>query len=125
MSQKNPYLHFGQISPLYLALEIYKKNAGENAKAYLDELIVRRELAINFVNFTPDYDCFASVPDWAKATLAAHKKDEREYHYTHKQLEAAETHDRYWNTAMKELRVSGYMHNYMRMYWDKKVWNGR
>ena len=86
---------------------------------------MRRELAINFVNFTPDYDCFASVPDWAKATLAAHKKDEREYHYPHKQLEAAETHDRYWNTAMKELRVSGYMHNYMRMYWDKKVWNGR
>jgi deoxyribodipyrimidine photo-lyase len=121
VSHMSPYLHFGQISPLYLALEIYKKNAGENAKAYLDELIVRRELAMNFVNYTPDYDCFASVPDWAKATLDAHKKDEREYHYTHEQLEAAETHDRYWNTAMKELTVSGYMHNYMWMYWGKKI----
>ena len=123
ISHMSKYLHFGQISPLYLALEILKtdrrlKNARE---AYLEELIVRRELAMNFVYHTPKYDSYACLPPWAQKTLAEHKKDRREYLYTHRQLENARTHDEYWNAAMREMKTTGFMHNYMRMYWGKKI----
>ena len=122
-SVMSPYLHFGQISPLYLALEIEKAETGseDDRNSYLEELIIRRELAINFVNYTPDYDSFSNLPDWARITLKEHEADAREYIYTGEQLEAARTHDSYWNAAMKEMLHTGYMHNYMRMYWGKKV----
>jgi len=122
-STMSPYLHFGQISPIYLALQI-KKATGvpESAKAaYLEELIVRRELAVNFVFYNPAYDSFAGIPDWARNTLTTHKKDKRPYIYTKQQLESGRTHDPYWNAAMNEMKVTGFMHNYMRMYWGKKV----
>jgi deoxyribodipyrimidine photo-lyase len=123
VSHMSKYLHFGQISPLYLALQILKtdkrfKKAGE---AYLEELIVRRELAMNFVYHTPKYDSYACLPPWAQKTLAEHKKDRREYLYTRRQLEDAKTHDDYWNAAMREMKSTGFMHNYMRMYWGKKI----
>ncbi len=122
VSHMSKYLHFGQISPIWLALEAKESEAGsENIDSFIEELIVRRELTINFVHFTPDYDSYSNLPDWAKKTLAEHKDDEREYTYTRKQLEAAETHDPYWNAAMKEMLHTGYMHNYMRMYWGKKI----
>jgi deoxyribodipyrimidine photo-lyase len=76
---------------------------------------------MNFVWFTPDYDRFSCLPDWAKLTLKNHAKDKREYLYSREQLELAQTHDPYWNAAMTEMRVTGFMHNYMRMYWGKKV----
>ena len=122
-SELSPYLHFGQISPLDLAIAAKKaKGVGQEDRAsFLEELIVRRELAMNFVAFTPDYDQFSMLPDWAKKTMAEHGSDQREYVYSEKQLEAGETHDPYWNAAMREMRVSGYMHNYMRMYWGKKI----
>ena len=122
-SELSPYLHFGQISPLDLAIAAKKaKGVGQEDRAsFLEELIVRRELAMNFVAFTPDYDQFSMLPDWAKKTMAEHGNDQREYVYSEKQLEAGETHDPYWNAAMREMRVSGYMHNYMRMYWGKKI----
>ncbi len=87
---------------------------------------MRRELAVNFVYFTPNYDSYSCLPDWARKTLAEHKDDEREHCYTRGELETARTHDRYWNAAMRELRYTGYMHNYMRMYWGKKIleWTG-
>ena len=123
VSYMSPYLHFGQISPAYIALKIQAaRGTNEEAKeAYLEELIVRRELAINFVEYTPDYDSYSNLPNWAKQTLQRHRKDQREYRYTRKQLEAADTHDPYWNAAMTEMRVTGFMHNYMRMYWGKKI----
>jgi deoxyribodipyrimidine photo-lyase len=123
ISHMSPYLHFGQLSPLYLALQI--KAAGSRLKeareAYLEELIVRRELAVNFVNYTPNYDSYACLPPWAQKTLKQHQKDKREYVYTRSQLEDAETHDEYWNAAMREMKITGFMHNYMRMYWGKKI----
>ena len=76
---------------------------------------------MNFCHYTPDYDEFSNLPDWAKETLKEHASDEREYLYTREQLENAETHDEYWNAAMNEMRHTGYMHNYMRMYWGKKI----
>ena len=91
------------------------------ARAYLEELIVRRELAANFVAFEPRYDDYACLPGWARATLAAHRADRRPHIYPREQLESARTHDRYWNAAMREMRDTGFMHNYMRMYWAKKI----
>ena len=123
VSHMSKYLHFGQISPLYLALQILKtdKRFKEAREAYLEELIVRRELAMNFVYYTPDYDAYSCLPAWAQKTLAEHKKDQREYRYTRRQLENAKTHDEYWNAAMREMKSTGFMHNYMRMYWGKKI----
>jgi deoxyribodipyrimidine photo-lyase len=123
VSHMSKYLHFGQISPLYLALQILKteKRFKEAREAYLEELIVRRELAMNFVYYTPDYDAYTCLPAWAQKTLAEHKKDRREHRYTRRQLENAKTHDEYWNAAMREMRFTGFMHNYMRMYWGKKI----
>jgi deoxyribodipyrimidine photo-lyase len=123
VSFMSPYLHFGQISPLYLALKIKGcKNQSEDAKAsYLEELIVRRELAMNFVYFNPTYNSLDCLPNWAKKTLAEHRKDAREFLYSKSELENSQTHDEYWNAAMREMRISGYMHNYMRMYWGKKI----
>jgi deoxyribodipyrimidine photo-lyase len=123
VSHMSKYLHFGQISPVYLARQISNaRNVAQNEiDAYIEELTIRRELAINFVYYTPDYDQYSCLPDWAQKTLAEHRDDNRDHQYTRQQLEEGETHDRYWNAAMQEMRVSGYMHNYMRMYWGKKI----
>jgi deoxyribodipyrimidine photo-lyase len=123
VSHMSPYLHFGQISPLYLALRIQRADrAPQEAKdAFIEELIVRRELAMNFVNYTKGYDAFDCIPQWAQKTLSQHQKDKRDHLYTRRQLEAAETHDEYWNAAMREMKYTGFMHNYMRMYWGKKI----
>jgi deoxyribodipyrimidine photo-lyase len=119
-SMLSPYLHFGQISPLDIALRI-RAVGGSDAAVFLEELVVRRELAINFVEFTADYDSYASLPSWARRTLAAHARDERPVLYDRTSLEAAATADPYWNAATKEMIVTGYMHNSMRMYWGKKI----
>ena len=122
-SRLSPYLHFGQISPVEIVWKVSRANSGteDDKEAFLEELIVRRELAMNFVYFCRDYDSYACLPDWAAKTLAAHRDDDRPVHYTRQQLEDAGTHDSYWNAAMQEMRKTGYMHNYMRMYWGKKI----
>jgi deoxyribodipyrimidine photo-lyase len=123
LSYMSPYLHFGQISPAYIARKIRGSRNGSQADrdSYLDELIVRRELAINFVHFAEDYDRFTSLPAWAQATLRKHARDRRTKVYTRAELERAGTHDAYWNAAMNEMRRTGYMHNHMRMYWGKQI----
>jgi len=123
ISQMSPYLHFGQISPIYLALQIRQATQGKptDRDAYLEELIVRRELAINFVAYTNDYGRFSCLPKWALETLADHAKDPRPKVYSREELESAQTHDPYWNAAMREMKYTGFMHNYMRMYWGKKI----
>ncbi|TXN64792.1 deoxyribodipyrimidine photo-lyase [Methylobacterium sp. WL6] len=123
-SHMSPYLHFGQISPVEIALAVRaaKDGDGDDRGAYLEELIVRRELASNHVFYTDGYDDYAkAVPDWAQKTLAEHADDPRPYRYTEAQLAAGETHDRYWNAAQAEMRETGYMHNQLRMYWGKKI----
>ncbi|MFO8083347.1 MAG: deoxyribodipyrimidine photo-lyase [Desulfobacterales bacterium] len=122
ISHMSLYLHFGQISPLYLALEVMKSDAPKDAKdAFMEQLAVRRELAINFVEYTPGYDQFDCVPEWARKTLREHRNDPRTYNYTVSQMECAQTHDEYWNASMLEMKYTGFMHNYMRMYWGKKI----
>jgi deoxyribodipyrimidine photo-lyase len=116
------YLHFGQISPIEIALAVSKANASNaDRAAYLEELIVRRELAMNFVEHQPRYDSYSCLPQWARNTLKTHRADPRDHIYSEAQLTAGQTHDPYWNAAMRELRVTGYMHNHMRMYWGKKI----
>jgi deoxyribodipyrimidine photo-lyase len=123
LSHMSPYLHFGQISPAYIARKIHGSSAGDriDRDSYLDEFIVQRELSINFVYFSKDYDKFSSLPEWARGTLEKHKGDLRPKIYSKDQLEDAQTHDPWWNAAMNEMKVTGYMHNYMRMYWGKQI----
>lgn len=116
------YLHFGQISPLYVALEILKSTATKkNKDAFLEELIIRRELSHNFVYYNQQYDDYDALPPWVLRTLNYHTQDKREYVYTRQQFEQAQTHDPYWNAAQMEMVITGKMHNYMRMYWGKKI----
>lgn len=119
-SQLSPYLHFGQIYPLFIALEV-RENAPSFANVFLEELIVRRELSMNFVHYNQSYDSLSCLPHWALETLRDHESDKREYLYSKEELERASTHDPYWNAAQKELRIRGKMHGYMRMYWGKKI----
>lgn len=121
-SNLSPYLHFGQISAGRIALEVKKAAADpESKKAFLEELIVRRELSDNYCYYNPDYDRFAGFPDWARGTLEIHRKDRRDYLYSQEQLEKGRTHDPLWNAAQKEMVGKGKMHGYLRMYWAKKI----
>jgi len=119
-SKLSPYLHFGQISPLYIALMIGETRS-PSKEAFLEELIVRRELAVNFSNYNPFYDSFDCLPNWCIKTLREHEHDPREYIYSLKEFEAAQTHDAFWNAAQNEMVKTGSMHGYMRMYWGKKI----
>jgi deoxyribodipyrimidine photo-lyase len=122
VSTLSPYLHFGQISPVEVAVAARDAKVGsENSASFLEELVVRRELAMNFVHTMPNYDQYDCLPEWARQTLAAHRRDRREYVYSFDRLARADTHDPYWNAAMREMLLTGYMHNPMRMYWGKKV----
>jgi deoxyribodipyrimidine photo-lyase len=120
VSNMSPYLHFGQISPLEIALNVLISDS-PGVDSYLEELIIRRELAINFVVFNPFYDSFEGLHEWQKKTLLEHKSDNREILYSIEQFENVETHDPYWNAAQKEMMITGKMHGYMRMYWGKKI----
>jgi deoxyribodipyrimidine photo-lyase len=123
VSHMSPYLHFGQISPLFIALKVLKARGikKENREAFLEELIVRRELSMNYCFYNSQYDSYSGLPEWARKTLELHRKDKREYLYSIRDLERSKTHDQYWNTAQKEMVLTGKMHNYMRMYWGKKI----
>ena len=124
-SHMSPYLHFGQISPVQVALTVMRDGRRTVPHAaresFLEELIVRREVGINYVYYTPNYASWRALPAWARATLDAHRTDRRPAVYTMRQLEAAATDDPYWNAAMREMVCTGIMHNTLRMYWGKKV----
>ena len=117
------YFHFGQLSPQRVAFAVKKKGeeTGTAVAAFLEELVVRRELADNFCFYNHGYDTVAAFPGWAQESLARHAADPREYIYTLEELEAARTHDQLWNAAQTEMLVTGKMHGYLRMYWAKKI----
>ena len=105
-----------------LAQEVMKADAADDAKeAFLEELVVQRELADNFCYYSRDYDKINGFPDWAKKTLSAHERDPRSFLYSREQFENAQTHDALWNAAQMEMAKRGKMHGYMRMYWAKKI----
>jgi len=115
----SPYLHFGQISAQRIALQVLRSR--KDAGAFLEELIVRRELSENYCYYNQHYDDMQGFAAWAIKSLCEHEKDRREYLYTLSQLEKAGTHDELWNAAQRELLRTGKMHGYMRMYWAKKI----
>ena len=118
-SNLSPYLHFGQISAQRVALQVLATM--QEPSSFLEELVVRRELADNFCYYNSNYDSFDGFPNWAKETLREHQKDRREYIYTLKEMEEAQTHDDLWNAAQMEMVRKGKMHGYLRMYWAKKI----
>ena len=121
-SHLSPYLHFGQISPVRIALEVLKADAPSAAKeAFLDQLITWRELSINFVRHNETYDSIECAEPWSARTLAKHSKDKRPVLFNERQIENAETYDPLWNAAQIQMVEHGWMHNYMRMYWGKKI----
>ena len=121
-SRLSPYLHFGHVGPLTVALAVQAADAPKADKeAFLNQLLVWRELSINFVRFNSIYDTFECGEPWAHKTLAKHARDPRPFLYSEKQLENAETHDPLWNAAQVQMVRTGWMHNYMRMYWAKKI----
>lgn len=122
----SPYLHFGHISPLTIALAAEKEVAGgrasvEDRDSLFNELLVWRELAINFVTYNEQYDSWDCADNWARKTLELHAADPREFNYSFEQLRDAETHDDLWNAAQRQMVSIGWMHNRMRMYWAKKI----
>jgi deoxyribodipyrimidine photo-lyase len=121
-SKLSPYLHFGHLGPHTIARAVQDSAAPEAAKqAFLEQLIVRRELAVNFVRFSPVYDSMECLEPWAGRSFAQHSGDPRNVLYSDEQLENASTHDALWNAAQKQMVVTGWMHNYLRMYWAKKI----
>jgi deoxyribodipyrimidine photo-lyase len=121
-SQLSPYLHFGHVGPLTIARAVQLSGAPARAKeAFLEQVIVRRELAINFVRFNSDYDSMECLEPWARRSLSEHARDRRSVVYSEEQLEQGLTHDPLWNAAQKQMVLSGWMHNYLRMYWAKKI----
>jgi deoxyribodipyrimidine photo-lyase len=119
----SPYLHFGHISSLEVALAVedYAREHKLLPDKFLEELIVRRELAFNFARFTEHPESLDALPDWARKTLQKHAGDKRDPIYSRDQFENAQTHDPLWNAAEKELLLTGKIHGYYRMYWGKKI----
>jgi len=121
LSHMSPYLHFGQISPLYIALKMKAEAPSEAYRVYLDELVIKRELAVNHVFYNDYYDQFRGLPRWAQNTLEKHGQDKRKIVYSLAELEHVLTHDPYWNGAQQEMMITGKMHGNMRRYWAKKI----
>ncbi len=122
-SDISPYLHFGMLSSLEVALAA-KQQAAEHgliADEFLEELIVRRELAFNYARRTEQPECLTNLPSWAKETLRKHAKDPRDPVYQREQFLRAQTHDPLWNACQKEMLLRGKIHGYYRMYWGKKI----
>jgi deoxyribodipyrimidine photo-lyase len=121
-SQLSPYLHFGHLGPREVALAVRDASAPlADRQAFVEQFIVRRELAVNFVRFNPRYDSLAGCEPWALDTLRRHHRDRRPHLYSARQLEQAGTHDQLWNAAQRQMVTSGWMHGYLRMYWAKKI----
>jgi deoxyribodipyrimidine photo-lyase len=140
-SNLSPYLHFGHISAHQIFHELMKREKWseakialrasgsrsgwwglrESAEGFLDQLITWRELGFQEASHNPDFECFDSLPHWARKTLAKHARDERRYNYRVEDFAAARTHDPLWNAAQRQLVREGRIHNYLRMLWGKKI----
>ena len=121
-SNLSPYQHFGLISSQRIALEVLNSKASrENKEAFLEELIVRKELADNFCLYAPNYKNFDGILNWAKESLNAHRHDIRTYAYDLEEFEHSKTHDEFWNAMQRDLLKTGRIHGYLRMYWAKKI----
>ena len=122
LSGLSKYLNLGFISTQRVALEVIKSGVKDiNKEVFLEELIVRKELADNFCMYSKNYNDFSGVPDWVKLSLENHTYDIRPYIYLLEKLENAKTHDKLWNATQIQLIREGIIHGYLRMYWAKKI----
>jgi deoxyribodipyrimidine photo-lyase len=119
-SYLSAYLHFGMISPVKMIREVENTNH-RNAPLFVEEAMVRRELAENYCHYQKHYDSLKGAWPWAIATLTSHLNDPREFIYTKDQFEKAQTHDELWNACQRMVVENGYLHSYLRMYWAKMV----
>lgn len=119
-SHLSAYLHFGMLSPLTMIRKV-KATGHPNAPLFIEEAMVRRELAENFVHYCAEYDSLKGAWSWAQKTLDLHRDDPRDYLYTREQFETAQTHDPVWNACQRMVINDGYLHSYLRMYWAKMV----
>jgi deoxyribodipyrimidine photo-lyase len=118
----SPYLHFGQISAQRVAWETQRFDRhAESQEAFLEELIIRRELADNFCYYNTEYDSVSGFPEWSRNSLKEHSNDPRPHIYAADELEEGITRDDLWNAAQREMVSTGKMHGYLRMYWAKKI----
>ena len=146
-SRLSPYLHVGHIStheilerimrkeewsPFRLVSEARGQRQGwwgmrASTEAFLDQLLTWRELGFHACRHSCDYARYGCLPEWAQETLAMHQGDPRPHCYSLRELETAKTHDRLWNAAQNQLVGEGYIHNYLRMLWGKKIleWSPR
>ena len=122
MSGLSKYINLGFISSQRVALEVIKSGINDiNKEVFLEELIVRKELADNFCLHAISYKDFSGIPTWARLSLENHKYDIRPYIYSVEKLEKAKTHDKLWNATQIQLIKEGTIHGYLRMYWAKKI----
>lgn len=119
-SRLSPYLHFGQLSPQRAAWEVQEADMG-GTDAFIEEAVVRRELADNLCHYEPRYASTDAFPDWARTTLEDHLADPRERIYDTAELEEGRTDDELWNAAQRQMVRTGWMHGYLRMYWAKRL----
>jgi deoxyribodipyrimidine photo-lyase len=121
LSGLSPWLHFGHLSAQRTAFEVFSAGDTESSRAYLEELIVRRELADNFCLYEEAAGTYSGLPEWGRKTLDSHRNDPRPVIYDRLTLECAKTDDPLWNAAQKEMTLRGKMHGWARMYWAKKI----
>jgi deoxyribodipyrimidine photo-lyase len=121
LSGLSPWLHFGHLSAQRAAFAVSATPETESSKAFLEELIIRRELADNFCHFEEAAGTYGGLPEWSRKTLDAHRKDSRPVLYDIHTLEKARTSDPLWNAAQREMTSRGKMHGWARMYWAKKI----
>ena len=140
-SRLSPWLHYGHLSSHEVFHSVARREGwsmirlseradgrrhgwwgmSSSAEAFLDQLVVWRELGFGFCVHRPDYATYASLPEWARATLEHHMDDPREHRYDVEQLESASTHDELWNAAQRQLVEEGVVPGYLRMLWGKKI----
>jgi deoxyribodipyrimidine photo-lyase len=121
-SRLSPYLHFGFLSVYEIVEAVENADVpSESKEVFLEELIVRRELAYNFTRFNDKYDSLECLPNWTQESMRKHASDTRDFVYSIEELEQGKTHDEIWNAAQRELVETGGMHNYVRMLWGKNV----
>lgn len=119
-SYLSAYLHYGMLSPVKMVRDVHSTET-PNAEGFIEEAMVRRELAENYCFYTPQYDSLEGAWPWAVETLKRHEMDERPYLYDQETLEKAQTHDALWNYCQRQVVDEGYLHSYLRMYWAKMV----